>query len=221
MKKMKLVLEKGMAESYAMGIRQVALQSLPSWRPIAFSLGRRITYLQAAGDIITSPMTISTDLADCTYTPKFKDIGKDYIVDTVKFKKNLFAKDLTSDNFHVVGKSGAIISALDSEDGSDEEIEFSVVYRLGIAYYTSAQNTTFLKNIGLSPREYLASSSRHTNIVAFTYSIDEISEKEEALTFSLKSDIGNEAEALIAAIAKYRSGVTELHEKALSELKNM
>jgi DNA-directed RNA polymerase alpha subunit len=194
------MLDKGTGLSLGTALRHIALHKIPFWRPIAFSLNRKINVIDAGSSIVEDAWKIMSGIRELRYITNVAT-SEDMLVERYRFTGSLKASDLKSNYFQILGEDYPLITCLD-----DSPVELTVVYRNGNGLYDEKENAQFLADRGRSAQDYFVMSSRHTDVRSFTFEVKE-GTVDENLIVDLSSDVQDESKILSQTLKILRNAV--------------
>jgi DNA-directed RNA polymerase alpha subunit len=201
---LELKLPKGNALPLGNALRQMAMSRLPAWRPVAFSLNRKINILHATSDIVEDSTTIQSNLSEFKFIPKIPLTGV-FLKERFTFNRALRAADMKSDYFNIVGGDFNLITSLD-----DREVALTVIYRFGYGSLSVMENSEFLASNMEKVDDYVTITSRHTNVNNFSFNVVDSSLQEEKLVIVIESDTADEVEILQDSLKCLKDSVVSL-----------
>ena len=179
---MRKKVRKGCANVIANAVRQIALTSLDSLRPVAIRVGNHCDVISAGDSVLEDMVQIITNLNSLNFVSK--SAGEIVEFRTV-VKETLKASDLKGNSFEAVlpgEKDVEILHVL------NDEIEVVVYFRNTCGVGTKDDNLYALAKL-------VVVNSRHTDISKFAYTISEdTDELTDVIDFQIESKISNSLE---------------------------
>ena len=176
---MRKKVRKGCASIIANAVRQIALTSLDSLRPVAIRVGNHCDVISAGDSVLEDMVQITTNLNSLSFVSK--SAGEIVEFRTV-VKGTLKASDLKGNSFETIlpgGKDVEILHVL------NDEIEVG----------TKDDNLYALAKAGVDTDKLVVVNSRHTDISKFAYTISEdTDELTDVIDFQIESKISDSLE---------------------------
>ena len=186
---MRKKVRKGCANVIANAVRQIALTSLDSLRPVAIRVGNHCDVISAGDSVLEDMVQIITNLNSLNFVSK--SAGEIVEFRTV-VKETLKASDLKGNSFEAVlpgEKDVEILHVL------NDEIEVVVYFRNTCGVGTKDDNLYALAKAGVDTDKLVVVNSRHTDISKFAYTISEdTDELTDVIDFQIESKISNSLE---------------------------
>lgn len=186
---MRKKVRKGCANVIANTVRQIALTSLDSLRPVAIRVGNHCDVISAGDSVLEDMVQIITNLNSLNFVSK--SAGEIVEFRTV-VKETLKASDLKGNSFEAVlpgEKDVEILHVL------NDEIEVVVYFRNTCGVGTKDDNLYALAKAGVDTDKLVVVNSRHTDISKFAYTISEdTDELTDVIDFQIESKISNSLE---------------------------
>ena len=183
---MRKKVRKGCANVIANAVRQIALTSLDSLRPVAIRVGNHCDVISAGDSVLEDMVQIITNLNSLNFVSK--SAGEIVEFRTV-VKETLKASDLKGKSFEAVlpgEKDVEILHVL------NDEIEVVVYFRNTCGVGTKDDNLYALAKAGVDTDKLVVVNSRHTDISKFAYTISEdTDELTDVIDFQIESKISN------------------------------
>ena len=180
---------KGCAGIIANAVRQIALSSLKSLRPIAIKVGNECNVISAGSSVLEDMIQISSNLNSLGY--KCKSDGEIFTFRTV-VTGTLKASEIKSDDFEVVlpdGKDVDILHVL------NDNVEVVIYFRNASGVGSKDDNLYALAKTDIPTDKLVVTNSRHTDITNFSYTISEDTDDlTDAIDFEIESRISNSLE---------------------------
>ena len=181
--------KKGCAKITANAVRQIALTSLDSLRPVAIKVGNHCDVISAGDSVLEDMVQITTNLNSLNFVNKSSG-------EIIEFRTvvngTLKASDLKGNSFETIlpeGKDVEILHVL------NDEVEVVVYFRNTCGVCTKDDNLYALAKSGVDTDKLVVVNSRHTDISKFSYTIlDDTDDLTDAIDFQIESKISHSAE---------------------------
>ena len=197
MQTFKVVCRKGQGEALGNLLRDIAYSYIPCWRPIAYSIDKKVSNILYSEDTILQDMIeFSCNLATLNFKVK-QEINTDFVVEHYTFKSHLTSDDL---------KKGSVIECISEESVGlldsvkEEPITITIYYRKAFGVLPVSENISFLRGKGESRKEVKVMSSNHTVLKSFAYKVEDYSLDEEELEMRISTKSIDEKELLNLSI---------------------
>lgn len=187
-----VVCKKGQGNAIGNMLRTLAYTRIPCWRPIAYSIDRKVTNtLHSEDTILQDMLEFSSNLSKLNFICK-QETGSDYIVEHYNFNGSFTSSDIQRGS--LIGCDLPNIPLLNSI--KNETVGISIYYRKAYGVHTVDSNLNFLSSKGESRREIKTMSSSHTVLKTFYYDVEDKNLDEEVLNITISSDAIEEKELL-------------------------
>lgn len=190
-----LKVDKGTGLPLGNALRQLSMTQLECFRPIAFSINREFNKISASESIAEGTYRIASNLGKYHFELKDQSFASNIVKEQYTFTGILKPQNMESNHFNIHGNDANLITCL---DGSP--VQLTVIYRKGNNAYDTSENSQFLVDHGLLPKEFFVMSSRHTNVRNFSFSVSDTSTSKEDLVLTIESDHGDESALLADAL---------------------
>lgn len=161
-----LKVDKGYGNIIANVLRQMALVSINSLRPIAVSVGQNSNVISAGENVVEDMIQICSNLSALHYQPK-GDLHKDQIVVfSTKVTGVLKASDLNTGEFNTVySEDKELLHVL---NGS---VDVTIYFRYTSNVCSKDDNILCLEMQSINTNNLVVTNSRHSDISKFAYKI--------------------------------------------------
>ena len=181
--------KKGCANIIANAVRQIALSSLKSLRPVAIKVGNECNVISAGNSVLEDMIQISSNLNSLGY--KCKGDGEIFVFRTV-VTGTLKASEIKTDDFEVVLPDGEDVDILHV---LNDNVEVVIYFRNTSGVGTKDDNLYALAKASVPTDKLVVINSRHTDITKFSYTISEDTDDlTDAIDFQIESKISNTLE---------------------------
>lgn len=178
-----VICKKGQGIALGQLLRQLAYSSIVCWRPIAFSIDRKVTsILHSEGDVVQDMVEFSQNLASLQF------VGDENSTNDLEIQEYKFNGTLTSNALANGGKIKCItpdvtvLSVLNNAEAS-----VTIYFRRAYGVQTINQNASFLAERDFVGRDIKVISSTHTILSSFVSEVTEHSLDEDRLTIKMTS----------------------------------
>lgn len=160
------VCKKGLGIIYGNVIRQIALKGTDTWKPIAYNMGLKSSSVGMQGNLNFNTIQVFSatlkQIAEVPTTPEVR-------LEMFRKKGNIYA----SQSFEIHGLSGFNV----------ESFEAYLHYTSGS--YSVEDNASFIQNnLDVSIENLICVSSRHSEAISVTFTIEPVDELSERLIFT-------------------------------------
>lgn len=187
-----VVCKKGQGNAIGNMLRTLAYTRIPCWRPIAYSIDKKVTNILHSEDTILQDMLeFSSNLSKLNFSCT-KEIGSDYVVEHYNFVEEFTSSHIQKGSYITCDQ--ADMPLLNSI--KHETVGISIYYRKAHGVHTVDDNLNFLSSKGESRREIKTMSSSHTVLKTFYYDVTDKNLDEEILNITISSDTIEEKELL-------------------------
>lgn len=174
---MKFEIEKGLGLQTANYIRQLLLTQVPTWRPIAFSVGANSNVVFAGENVLEDSVEISTNI--CKYHYNIEE-ESDYFTISVS-SNEIKINDL---------ENKSTITIMDKDNDSilhtiDQAATLTIYFRKAIGAKSYNENQLFLCSHGIEANGVIIMNSRHCNYENIRTKVIPISELLEEVEINI------------------------------------
>ena len=166
-----LTVPKGLGDVIGMTLRRSCIKESVSVRPIGFLLEDGGNMVHSKDHIVEDMISVCTNLAKSQFSTTSHD---ELIIVQCDFVKQINLSDISkTGQVTLLSEDRRLLTSL-----NNNVIKFSIAFRNTSGNFSNAENKLFLQDKVSNSSRYVMTSSRHTAIEAFSYTVKSTDEED-------------------------------------------